>query len=584
MGAEIDEYGFYTSDYIWDLKLQNRCLKNQLNAFRNGHAYQLLLRFVDHVTRKKNAEIKALNRKLATAINETISSRKAWSDIFDDIERERKKERESWNREKIRLEERNLTVERQRDTAKDEAKEWRHKYYEQSAEIERLQGENKKLTAQINKDFQNSSIPSSQQGSGRKKIPNSRGKSERKPGGQPGHKGHRLQQRKPTISHTLPDPEEFVNNPDYYKTEETITRQKIGIHVSVYVEEYVANVFRNRITGSRVHAPFPKGFDTDVSYDNSVKATAFLLANEANVSAEKVSQFLHELTHGEITISEATVNGLSKEFAQKSEPEQLEAIKSLMTSPVVNADFTNANVNGTAKQVLIMASPSRDSCMYFARNYKGHKGIIGTPLEDYVGTIVHDHDSTFYNYGKAHQECMQHNIRYLIGSIENEPELEWNKQMLSLMREMIHYRNSLGDNEPSKEMVAELEKRYDVILEKAKQEYEDVPPSDYYRDGYNLYLRLVKYKENELLFLHDMCVPTNNSLAERLARVYKRKQKQQIVLRSNENFIYLCKNLGVIQTFRHQDKDNLYDRTSEVFSRKRPRLKSDTKTQKPVSS
>ena len=48
----------------------------------------------------------------------------------------------------------------------------------------------KKLTAQINKDFENSSLPSSLQGPRKKKIPNSRVRTGRKPGGQPGHKGH----------------------------------------------------------------------------------------------------------------------------------------------------------------------------------------------------------------------------------------------------------------------------------------------------------------------------------------------------------------------------------------------------------
>jgi len=39
-------------------------------------------------------------------------------------------------------------------------------------------------------------------------------------------------------------------------------------------------------------------------------------------------------------------------------------------------------------------------------------------------------------------------------------------------------------------------------------------------------VRLREFKESELLFLHDKRVPANNSLCERLARVYKRKQKQ----------------------------------------------------------
>ena len=108
-----------------------------------------------------------------------------------------------------------------------------------------------------------------------------------------------------------------------------------------------------------------------------------------------------------------------------------------MKSPVLNVDFTNANVNGDSKQVLIIASPSDKTALYVSCDTKGHKGIEGTLLEQYVGTLVHDHDITFYSYGLRHQECMQHNIRYLKGSIENEPERKWNVKMLELIRSMI---------------------------------------------------------------------------------------------------------------------------------------------------
>lgn len=124
---------------------------------------------------------------------------------------------------------------------------------------------------------------------------------------------------------------------------------------------------------------------------------------------------------------------------------------------------------------------------------------------------------TFYNYGTNHQECTQHDIRYLIGSIQNEAELEWNKQMLELFWKMLHYRNGLGENESLSPFVvseygAEYGAEYDRILDTAEKEYADEPPSDYYREGYNLFVRLRKYKENKLLFLHDKRVPANNFL------------------------------------------------------------------------
>ena len=163
-----------------------------------------------------------------------------------------------------------------------------------------------------------------------------------------------------------------------------------------------------------------------------------------------------------------------------------------------------------------------------------------------------------------------HNIRYTIGSEQNETERKWNQQMHQLLQEMIHYRNHLsGDFDADK--VKELEDRYDQILELAKKEYEEDPPSDYYREGFNLYRRLVEYRESELLFLHDKSVPSNNSLAERLARVFKRKQKQMMVIRSDKNYECLCDSLSVITTFRSQNDSSLYEKTCEIFSRRKAR-------------
>lgn len=560
------------SDYVWLLHIRYCAMKKRVEAFENGHAYQVLLKYVDHVTSVKNAEVKAAKREAVSFRNEMISSRRAWSQIFDDQDREHANEMKLLQKEILRLQEKVLLAERQRDEAKDREKEWRDKYYGLADENEELKGKNKKLTAQVNKDFQNSSIPSSQQGPGRKKIPNSRQNTGRKRGGQPGHEGHRLQQRTPDETHHLPDPEEFLNDPDYYPTGETVKRQKVFTYVQTRVIEYTATVFRNRKTGSRVHATFPEGYDTDISYDGSVKGFAYLLNTECNVSLGKTTKFMREMSLGKITLSNGKVCDLIKEFAQKTDKEKQTIINDIMTSPVVNADFTNANVNGQSKQVLIIASPSKDVALYCACDSKGHKGIQGTPLEHYVGTIVHDHDTTFYSYGLAHQECSQHNDRYLTGSEENEPEFQWNKQMHDLLKRMLDYRRNLGDVPPDPITVKVFEDEYDEILLLAKKEYEDEPPSDYYREGYNLYRRLVEYKDSELLFLHDKNVPPDNSLAERLARVFKRKQKQMMVFRSDKNFMYICDGLSVLKSMRNGE-ENAYIEVSNIFNREKPKKK-----------
>ena len=104
--------------------------------------------------------------------------------------------------EQKKMEKRALDAEKQRDDALDKAKEIRLQYYETAAELEEERGKNLKLRAQINRDYENSSIPSSKSIK-RKKIANSREKTGRKPGGQPGQPGHR---RKKTGTHTAGHP------------------------------------------------------------------------------------------------------------------------------------------------------------------------------------------------------------------------------------------------------------------------------------------------------------------------------------------------------------------------------------------
>lgn len=87
------------------------------------------------------------------------------------------------------MEKRAIEAERQRDAALDKVTQQRQKIYALETALEEEKGKNLKLRAQINRDYENSSIPSSK-AICRKKISNSREKSGRKPGAQPGHPGH----------------------------------------------------------------------------------------------------------------------------------------------------------------------------------------------------------------------------------------------------------------------------------------------------------------------------------------------------------------------------------------------------------
>lgn len=357
----------------------------------------------------------------------------------------------------------------------------------------------------------------------------------------------------------------MLEDPDFKKTSKTIVKQLVNIRMVLEVTEYHADVYYNSKTGERVHAEFPAGVVDDVNYGGSVKGFLFLLNNDCCTSIDKSRKFLSDLTDGRLNISKGMVNKLSREFAKKTEQERKTMFADLLLSPVLHTDCTNAKENGKNASVFVCATPD-GKAMYFARRKKGHEGVKGTPVEDYQGILVHDHEKTFYNYGADHQECLAHVLRYLKDSIDNETDRTWNKEMRSLIQEMIHYRNSLPEEAaPDTKKVNGFEERYRAILRKAKEEYEYIPASEYYKDGYNLYLRMEEYMSNHLLFLHDHRVPATNNESERLLRRYKRKQQQAVSFRGFESIEYLCQCMSMLIQIRQNEESNLYNRVSQIF-------------------
>lgn len=314
-----------------------------------------------------------------------------------------------------------------------------------------------------------------------------------------------------------------------------------------------------------MHAEFPASIVDDVNYGGSIKAFLFLLNNDCCTSIDKSRKFLSDLTDGRLNISKGMVNKLSREFATKTHQERKAMFADLQLSPVLHTDCTNAKENGKNASVFVCSTPD-GKAMYFARRKKRNEGVKGTPVEDYQGILVHDHEKTFYHYGTNHQECLAHVLRYLKDSMDNEADRTWNREMRSLIQEMIHYRNGLPrEAAPDTEKVNGFEERYRAILRKAKEEYDYIPASAYYKDGYNLYLRMEEYMYNHLLFLHDHRVPATNNESERLLRQYKRKQQQAVSFRSFESIEYLCQCMSMLIQIRQNEESNLYNRVSQIF-------------------
>jgi hypothetical protein len=549
---------------VADLLLQNKILKDKVSAFESGDYYERLKKEHRIAREADHRYIKKLEQEVAQLHAALIQMNKKWMQVNEDVMDEKEKAQAQNEKQLQQKQEQVFEAQRQRDDALEKSKSKGLELYEVLTKLEEEKGKVQKLTARVNKDYTNSSISSSMSPN-HKKIQNGREKTGRKPGAQPGHEHHPRKKLESDETVTIAAPDEYINNPNFKPTSKVIRKQLVMLDVSTYVIEYVTSEFRNQTTGQRVHAAFPEGIKDDVNYDGSVKALAYMLNNECNVSIDKTRTFMQEISEGKISLSNGAICNLSKQFSDKTQEERNQIFLDLLSAKSLHADFTFGRMNG--KQTTVVISATSDQVLYQGREHKGHEGVKGSPIELYTGTIINDHEATFSNYGTRHQECLVHIERYLRASIENEPNLKWNHQMFDWIRKSIHYWKEIRAGAEDTSKVETLISEYDAIIKMAKDEYLYEPPSDYFRDGFNLYSRMEAKPEDYVLFLKDPDIPPTNNRAERLARIIKRKMSQVMSFRSQEGVVYHCDGQTILQSIKSKEK-NVYEGVKSRFNQK----------------
>lgn len=554
-------------EFTTSLQYENKHLKAQLAKYRSDEKYRELEKRYNREIRQRDSRIKQLEKEVAVLHRKLAATVDEWMAVNEDVEKEKERELKKKDTVINKLQKQLNDMARQRDEAKDKIRELLKELYAVKGELQDEQDKTAGLRAMMNKDHTNSSKPSSSNPN-HKKVSNSREKTGKKAGGQPGHEHHARKKQKPTKTILVPPKKEHLDTSRYTPTGKTIKKQVIGLRILLDVTEYQTPEFRNIATGQRVHADFPNGLKDEATYDGTVKAAAYLLNHGCNVSIGNTRRIFSELTDGQLTLSTGLISKLQREFSEKTEQERADAFQKLMASPTMHVDYTFGRCNGKTSTVLICAN--EEVCLYLWRSKKGDEGVKGSPLEYYDGIVISDHESAFLHYGSGHQECLTHIQRYAQGSIENEPEKTWGTELKKWIQDAIHLRNETrkdtGVYDPGK--VDELLARYDDIMEKAREEYESEPPTEYYREGYNLFRRMSEQKQDYVLFLHDITVEPTNNRAEQLARQYKRKNHQVITFRSTQGNSDYCDGLSILQNARKSEW-NLYRTITEIFNKPR---------------
>ena len=435
------------------------------------------------------------------------------------------------------------------------------------AELDKAHMEIARLKAIVNKDSTNSSKAPSQNGF-RKHANNSREKSGKKIGGQPGHPGHRL---------GLPgNLDELVENG-------TVTRLVID-HTngaSEFVSRFVIDVeVVTTITEHRfaVGAELPKNLCNEVSYGDSIKAMSVLLLNEGVIAEKRFSEILAGLTRGVVTISPATLESFLSQFAKKLDDNgELEAIKQdLLNGEVMHTDDTSMRcvetmeylengetavrtAEGKSFDATVRTYSNGMSTLYTVNPKKDKEGVVRDGvLPGYLGTLSHDHETKFYNYGIAHATCGEHLLRDLKG-LRDLWKIPWAGDMRGHVAGMNkHKNNDLFNNITACDpvLLAGFERTFDELLERGRADFGPMRKGDFGFDEFRKMLnRLTDFKDCYLLFMRDYKAPFTNNLSERDLRAEKTKQKVSLSFRSWAGITNHAKIRSFISTLKKRGKD-----------------------------
>src|SRR4051794_13450789 len=399
------------------------------------------------------------------------------------------------------------------------------------------------LERQLAASSRNSSKPPSSDGLDKPAPKSLRGRSGRKPGGQPGHEGRTLRQ---------------VQRPD-----EVVIHEPgacAGCGADLPIEERPAGVIRRQVfdipqtRGRGVEprilprrcswgvvpaAAGPAGVSAPVSYGPSAAAIAVYLCLGQHLPVERTAFLLAELFG--TPMAAGTVAAWTHRAAAGLEPFTAAARTGLTRAELVHADETWLRVAGRLPW-LHVASSTRFTAL-FCHRQRGTEAIDAAGvLPGFTGTLVHDAFAPYARYPAAtHALCNAHLLRELIAVVDHHAAHPssgggevpagwcWAAQVIDALLRL----KAITDTGalPDADTLA-AHRRLIVSAALIGAAAQGAPPGAVGRRHRALARRIRRRLEDYLRFAVDLRVPFDNNPAERDIRMVKVKQKVSGCLRT----------------------------------------------------
>ena len=376
------------------------------------------------------------------------------------------------------------------------------------------------ISGRLGLNSSNSSKPPSSDQNRTRKTRRTKGR-RRKPGGQKGHSGSRLEQvENPTVIEELTIDRRTLP-PGKWTLAGIDKRQVFDIEVSFKVTEYQAEVLENE-RGEVYVASFPTGVTEPAQYGLGVKATSVYLSQFQLIPQARV-QDLFNTQYG-LPLAKGSVNNFNISAARTLRDWNFRdwLRDQLVLSPVLHADETGTNINGDRYWIHCLCN---ETLTYFHVDTKRGQDAMERMgvLAKFGGQLVHDHWKPYFLYLCTHVLCNAHHLRELERAVEQDLQ-KWAKRMKALLEEINALVNDSG-GKLSKKKIKQYQKQYRRILKAADKECPENKKQRAQSKSRNLIERLIAFEEETLRFMVEEQTPFTNNQGERDLRMNKVQQK-----------------------------------------------------------
>jgi transposase len=419
-----------------------------------------------------------------------------------------------------------------------------------------LEDKVRELQASLKLNSTNSSKPPSSDGLQKPAPKSLRVKTGRKPGGQPGHRGHTLvlvEEPDHTQIHRLDNCTcghcggvSLKDAPvvDYQR------RQVVDLPpMRMEVTEHRAEIKRCPISGLIVRAGFPADVKAPAQYGPNFQGLMLYLSNQQLLPFDRLRQICKDL-FGQ-PLSAGTLASINASTSVSLETVERAIIQGLTRASAVNADESGLRVNG--KLHWLHVASTKLLTFFGVHPNRGFTAMAALGvLPECRKWLIHDHLKAYYKLDALHALCNQHLLREL-KFLSEQCAQPWARELADFL--LAWNSNPRSRDGLDEELFGHAHRGYRAILAKGRK----LHPRRQHGHGRakqdkatNLLDRLEDYDLCVLAFLVDPSVPFTNNQAEQDIRMVKVKQKISGCFRSLAGAQGFARIRGYLSTCRKQ--------------------------------